>query len=391
MRRIASTLVLISCLAGAPVASASPMLITKSDRPEKGEFNDDKWRARIDSLNRIHNDERIAEYSIKSPSMLGREIPVVVLKAKDPNRPVIYLLNGAGGGEQSVSWVTHTEALDFYWKKNVNVVIPMRGAFTYYVDWVRDAQGTEYAKGPQKWETFLTKELPSEIEPEIQADPNNRGIVGMSMSATSSLLLAERNEDFYNVVGSYSGCAATSKAFPSLFANFTMERDGETPESIWGPLGSDTNIEHDALIQAEGLRGKTIYVSNGSGLISDREFYDNIKIKGEKWIETLASSSEVTVVGGIIEAATNACTHDLKAKLNQLDIPATFKFRNTGVHTWYYWEKDMKDSWPVYAKGFGIDAEDDEPTTAGAKVPLKVKDNLPFEDPSQTEENSQKD
>ena len=50
------------------------------------------------------------------------------------------------------------DMVDFYTSKDVNVVIPQAGAFSYYTDWV-SSPNSGYLKGPQKWETFLTKEL----------------------------------------------------------------------------------------------------------------------------------------------------------------------------------------------------------------------------------------
>lgn len=350
----------------AAAASAQPSVITANPpAPIVHEFNDEKWRDKIKYYSGAIDNQgrpRVMEFAATSPSMNNRTIPLAVIRAKEPNRPILYLLNGAGGGEQSTTWLSYNETINFYLDKNINVVIPMRGAFSYYVDWAEDVDGTEYIKGPQRWETFLTQELPKPLESHdlIQAN-DKRGIAGLSMSATSSLLLAARNPGFYNAVGSFSGCAATSKTLPSLFTKFTLDRDGISPQNVFGPKGSQRAIEHDALIQAEGLRGSQIYVSNGSGLISDRETLNGL-IKNEAEEASLAAfttSSDIAVVGGLIEAGTNACTHDLRVKLNRLDIPADFKFRNVGVHTWYYWVNDMKDSWPTFARGFGIEGESD--------------------------------
>ena len=84
-----------------------------------------------------------------------------------------------------------SDAVDFYADKDVNVVVPQAGAFSYYTDWLEEPNG-KYLKGPQKWETFLTKELPGPLESRLNAS-NKRAIAGMSMSATSSLLLAQHN------------------------------------------------------------------------------------------------------------------------------------------------------------------------------------------------------
>ncbi|MCX0269630.1 esterase family protein, partial [Nocardia zapadnayensis] len=44
----------------------------------------------------------------------------------------------------------------------------------------------------------------------------------------------------------------------------------------------------------------------------------------------------------------------LKTRLDSLGIPATFNFRDSGTHSWGYWEDEFKVSWPVLARGLGI-------------------------------------
>ncbi len=61
--------------------------------------------------------------------------------------------------------------------------------------------------------------------------------------------------------------------------------------------------------------------------------------------EASANAPTLQIEGGVIEGMTNACTHDLRAKLNSKGIDATFNFRNTGTHSWPYWLDDLSDSW----------------------------------------------
>ncbi len=363
--------------AGTSVITANP------PAPANPEFNDAAWRNKLKEYANYKDSQgrpRVVEFSATSPAMNNRSIPLVVLRAKDPNRPTVYLLNGAGGGEQAIGWVYHASVVKFYLDQNVNVVIPMRGAFSYYVDWAEDHDGKTYNKGPQRWETFLTKELPNALESHelIQAN-DKRGIIGMSMSATSSLLLAARNPGLYQSVGSYSGCAATTKLIPSMFTQFTLDRDGVDPEWVFGPADSQRAKEHDALIQAEGLRGSEIYISNASGLASANESFSNwLDEEAENGSQdAMQTSSTLTIEGGLIEAATNACTHDFKAKLDQKGIPADYKFRNTGVHTWRYWIMDAQDSWPTIARGLGIaneSADEDKTITPSGEPNLTKTD-----------------
>ncbi|SQG57288.1 alpha/beta hydrolase [Corynebacterium ulcerans] len=298
------------------------------------------WREKLDN-------DRLVEAWAHSPSM-NRNIPMVVLKASSPNRPTVYLLNGGDGGEGRANWVMQTDAMNFYKEKDVNVVVPMAGKFSYYTDWVSENASLG---GKQKWETFLTKELPGPMESMLKAN-NKRAIVGMSMSATSSLLLAEHAKGFYDAVGSFSGCAATSTPMAYQFLRLTLQRGNATPEQMWGPMGSDYNRYNDAVVMAEDLRGTEIYVSNASGVAGGHDTLANPRYAGLDPAVASASLTAVVVEGGLIEAGTNMCTNDLKVRLKSLNIPADFNMRNTGTHSWSYWQDDLRASWPTFERAF---------------------------------------
>lgn len=337
--------------AGSAMAQTAPagQAINTDVRPVVD--GDPQWRGIVNGPD-YQDDDRIEEVTIHSPSM-NRDIPLVLVKAAEPNAPVLYLLNGGGGGEQSsTDWVTQTDVLDFYRDKGVNVVIPMAGMFSYYTDWVQE--GPAHLGGPQKWDTFLTQELPAPIEGYLGTTDPKRAIAGMSMSATSSLVLAQQHPELYNAVGSFSGCAATSTQVGWLSASLTLDRGGATPEMIWGPQGSEANLRGDALFNSEKLRGKEIYVSNGSGISGAAESPQNLINRGVEPSTAVANTAPGIITGGLIEGATNICTHQLKSRLDSEGIPAHFEFRNVGVHTWTYWQQDLYDSWPVLARGLGL-------------------------------------
>lgn len=307
---------------------------------------------------------KIVTMQASSPAMNGREIPLAVITPDgkfDSQRPTLYMLNGAGGADQGMDWIVSTAGRDldpekpgtqdiddFYGDRNVNVVIPQAGAFSYYTDWLEEPDGKYGLKGPQKWETFLTKELPGPLEDHINGN-GQRGIAGMSMSATSSLLLAEHNPRFFDAVGSYAGCAATSRPLPHFYLQLTLGRGGATPEQMWGEMGGEYNRYNDGLINAtkNNLDGTDIYVSAGSGLA------------GATDLGSTKSSSTLVFEGGAIEAAMSACTHDLQAKLNHEDVPATFNFRNTGTHSWPGWLEDINASWKVFDTAFNAPESED--------------------------------
>ncbi|MDY3127264.1 MAG: alpha/beta hydrolase family protein [Corynebacterium sp.] len=311
-----------------------------SDLVVTPDIADRKW------LQKFGDDPRVLKLQATSPAMNGRVIPLAVIKAKDAGRPTIYLLNGAGSAEQNADWLNMTEVVNFYAEKNINVVVPMAGAFSYYTDWQQEPNGS-YLRGPQKWETFLTKELPGPLESKLKAS-NKRAIAGMSMSATSSLLLAQHNQGFYDAVGSFAGCAMTARPMEYEFLRLTLNRGGGQPEQMWGPMGSPTNRYNDAVMNAEKLRGTTLYISAANGLAGPFDVPSYFVKQGVDPTVASAGAATVQIEGGIIETGVNSCTHNFKAKLDSLNIPAHYNFRTTGTHSWPGWKEDLRESWPVF-------------------------------------------
>src|SRR5699024_7666307 len=119
---------------------------------------------------------------------------------------------------------------------------------------------------------------------------------------------------------------------------------------MWGGAHSEAALHNDALINAKKLVGQpNLYVSNASGLIGKHDVLSSERVDGN-----LSDSMTVAVEGGVIEAATNGCTHDLDVKLRSLGKKdAKFKFRNTGTHQWGYWQDDLRDYLPVLEEAFG--------------------------------------
>ncbi|WP_072806558.1 alpha/beta hydrolase [Rhodococcoides yunnanense] len=278
---------------------------------------------------------------------MDKEIPVDVWRPADTSapRPTLYLLNGAGGGEDSATWRFRTDAIDFFKDKNVNVVSPVGGKWSYYTDWKQ----ADPVLGVNKWNTFLTKELPPLIDAGLGTNGVN-SIAGVSSSGTSVLQLAISAPGLYKGVAAYSGCAQTSDPIGQQFVKLTTETwGGGNTLNMWGPANDPLWVENDPYVHAEALRGLELYISNGNGLPGQYDTLNGPQIDGK--VGTLANQ---VVVGGVIEAATNFCTHNMANRLGDLGIPATFNFRDSGSHSWGYWQDDLENSWPVLARSLGI-------------------------------------
>lgn len=274
---------------------------------------------------------------------MNRDIPLTVIAPRDVSRPrgVLYLLNGAGGGEDAANWVNKTDIESFFANKNVYVVIPNQGAFSYYTDWLRP----DPVLGVNKWSTFLGTELPAVIDRTYRTTGRN-AIGGISSSGTSVLNLAIAHPGRYRAAASYSGCASTSDPVSQQFIKLVVERrGGGNTQNMWGPDNGPLWRANDPVVNAAKLRGISLYISNATGLPGR---HDNSVA-----VPNRVTLTDQIVVGGGIEAATSLCTQQLLHRLQSLRIPYTADVGQAGTHSWGYWQDQLHKSWPFYQRAIG--------------------------------------
>ncbi|GAB4585061.1 alpha/beta hydrolase [Nocardia sp. IFM 10818] len=280
---------------------------------------------------------------------MGRNITVKVQRPSDASapRPVLYLVNGAGGGTDAATWWAKTDVGDFLATKDVNVVMPIGGAFAYYTDWQKD----DPAMGRNKWRTFFLDELPPLIDKALGTNGIN-AIAANSMTATAVLQMAEAKPGFYRTVAGYSGCAQIADPAGKQFTKLVVETyGGGDVRNMYGEDDDPAWVANDPVVNAEALRGTRLFVSTGNGLPGQWDTLD-----GDYALPGTYGLANQLIVGGVIEAATGWCTRNLQDRLNQLQIPATFDYAPAGTHSWGYWRDAFYKSWPILAEGLGIPA-----------------------------------
>ncbi|WSF93144.1 esterase family protein [Nocardia vinacea] len=287
-------------------------------------------------LDRIQQrNDRLIDISVYSAAM-NTVFPAQVLRARDEDAsaPTLYLLNGANGGVGG-SWYDETDVADFFRDKQVNVVIPIGGAGSYFTDWKSD----DPLLGRQRWTTFLTEELPPIIDRAFNGNGAN-AIAGLSMSATSVFQLALSAPGRYRAIGSYSGCVRTSDPQGQAFVTGVVARWRGNALNMWGPPADPAWAANDPYLHADRLRGTAIYVSAGTGALGPLDTPEGTR--GD-----LIQLVWQVMFGVPLEAVMNMCTHQLHDRLESLGIPATFDFRSNGTHSWGYWQEDLHKSWPI--------------------------------------------
>ncbi len=171
------------------------------------------------------------------------------------------------------------------------------------------------------------------------------------MTATAALQMVEMKPGLFTTVASYSGCAQISDPTGQRFVKLVVETyGGGDTVNMYGPDDDPAWVENDPVVNAERLRGTQLFISTGSGLPGPHDTMDS-QFTLNKTPYGLANQ---LLIGGVIEAATNWCTHNLQDRLSHLQIPATFDFEPTGTHSWGYWQDAFHRSWPMLAEGLGL-------------------------------------
>lgn len=288
--------------------------------------------ARLDRIEQVR--DRVEDVFVYSAAM-HTVIRSRVLRAVDPSAPAptLYLLNGANGGIDG-NWDDETDVAEFFRDKQINVVIPVGGAGSYFTDWEFD----DPMLGRPRWTTFLTGELPPILDAALHGSGAN-AIAGISMAGTSVFQLALAAPGLYRAIGSYSGCVRTSDPQGQAFVTAVVARWRGNAFNMWGPAGAGRWAANDAYLHADRLRGTAIYVSAGTGVPGPLDTPGHGDPLHLTW---------QLLFGAPLEAVMNMCTRALQDRFRQLDIPATFDLRPTGTHSWGYWQQDLHRSWPTF-------------------------------------------
>lgn len=263
---------------------------------------------------------------VYSPSM-DRVVSNEILRPRGGgSAPTLYLLNGALGNEDGVGWLNNSSVIDFFADKDVTVVLPIGGRFSFYTDW----QTPDPVLGNNKWQTYLSRELPVAIEREYGSTGRN-AVAGVSMSGGPALDLAIHAPDVFDAAASLSGCPAPSNPFATAGISAMIAGGMNNPFNMWGLPGSAGWHEHDPSLNVERLRGTAVYVSASSGNPGP--------------IDRIPVGAIPPVGGAIVEAMVNYCTSLFVDALHRANVPATISMREQGAHTWPLFESQLRQAW----------------------------------------------
>ncbi|MCM6778512.1 esterase family protein [Nocardia sp. CDC159] len=321
----------------AVAAPASPPVNTGSaDGPAP---QTESPRPAVASIDRIEpiTDRRLRVF-VKSPAMERTvEVQLLLPADRDRPRPTLYMLDGRSAPRDSNNWAEKGGAVEFFADKPINVVLTVGGPAGYYTDWQR----TDPVLGKNKWETFLTRELPPLIDATFEGNGRD-AVEGVSMGAEAAMMLAMRNPGVYRAVAAHSGCYAMGSDLGQAQARAVVRTYGGDPDNMYGKEDDPDWLAHDVMMHVDQLRGTAIYLSAASGLPGPSDGPGN------------PDYPTTITFGAPLEAAANACTLALADKLERMRIPATVDLKPVGTHSWPYWVDELPRAWPTLAGALGV-------------------------------------
>ncbi|APT93399.1 hypothetical protein CPHO_11445 [Corynebacterium phocae] len=279
---------------------------------------------------------------IKSAVMPDREIGVQILLARDwyshPDAKFgeLWALDGLRARDDESGWTIETNIIEQFSDKNVNVVMPIGGEASFYTDWQTPDNGKTY-----QWESFFANELVPILHNKFRSN-GNRAVVGISMGGTAAMNLAERRPHLFKFVGSFSGYLdMTSVGMPQAVQAAQQDAGGYNTTAMWGEPGSQDWIDHDPKLGVAALKGKTVYVSSGSG-------------KDDFGLENSIAKGPANAAGVGLEVISRMSTQTFVDYAIRAGVEPIVRFRPSGVHSWEYWQFELNQAWPFIADSLGL-------------------------------------
>jgi S-formylglutathione hydrolase FrmB len=283
--------------------------------------------------------ERLVEVVFSTPA-LEEPTPVRILLPAgyddpanaDRRYPVLYLLHGGLGSH--LDWTEQGDAAAITGSEQMIVVMPDGGGDGNYVDWYNHGAG-----GPPMWETYHVGQLLPWVDANLRTIPTRaqRAIAGLSMGGAGSTHYAARHPDLFSAVAAFSGALDTNDTFVIPVTSTGGLQSGKLPGSVYGDrVTQEIRWRADnAWDLAENLAAlPTILLATGNG-------------------EPDSANPEAgCTYADPVEMGVHAQSVSLHNRLEQLHTPHVWDDYGPGCHSWWYWQRELRDVIPALRQHF---------------------------------------
>lgn len=272
------------------------------------------------------------EYWKVTSAAMKREVilEVVPSRVSDGPAPVLYMLDGVDAPEYNSGW-NHQVRIDNRLRdENVHVVVPTGAYASYYTDW----ENADPVLGYNKWETFLSQELPGIVEEQLNTNGRN-AIGGISMGGQAAMHLAATYPEIYQGVMSFSGYYSTMDALGYQTVRGTLETRGGDVSNMWGPHRGERWKQNDTISHAEDLKGTRVFFSAGSNVAGPADFANYGG--GVDFMNM--------VLGQLLEMGVLEGSKAFERALDRAGVEHRVDYAETGFHNWPNFLKNFENGW----------------------------------------------
>lgn len=254
----------------------------------------------------------------------------VLVAAGNAPRGSLYLLPGIQGGLRGLNWMTHTDVARWSANKNVNIVMPLGGNSSLYTDW----NSYDPILGTNKWNTYMTRELPPIIDKTFHGNGRD-AIAGLSSTGGAALDIAGDDKKRFKAAASFSGCPVRSGPLGGTVSAALMAYGGGSSQNAWGLPGHPDWIKHDPAAHPGELRGTKVFIGSATGKPGA---IDRTNSPGQYF-----GPSQ-------IEALFNECSNQYTRKARAAGVDVHRYISPTGSHSFGLFEHQLKLSWNTTIK-----------------------------------------
>ena len=274
------------------------------------------------------------EYLQVPSAAMGRDIKV---QFQPGGSHAVYLLDGLRAQDDFNGWDINTPAFEEYYQSGLSVIMPVGGQSSFYSDWYQPSQGNGQ-NYTYKWETFLTREMPTWLQANKSVSPYGNAVVGLSMAGGSALVLAAYYPQQFPYAAALSGFLNPSEGWwPTLIGLAMNDAGGYNANSMWGPSSDPAWKRNDAMVQIPRLVANRtrIWVYCGNGTPSDLGG-NNLPAK---FLESLTLRTNQQFQQNYAAAGGNN---------------GVFNFPANGTHDWPYWNEQLVAMKPDIQRTLGV-------------------------------------
>lgn len=300
------------------------------------------------------------DFWVESPAM--GPIKTRVFRAADGNTDrVVYALDGMRAREDLNGWEIETDVARLLTEHNINVVMPVGGQSSFYMDWERpstfvgkigdslaDSAGLGDRKifdnGPgksytYKWETFLTRDLRTALHERLGLSPVRNGVFGLSMGGSAALTLAAHYPEQFSFTAALSGyLTPSSPGMRNAISVAMIDAGGYNLDCMIALTLSRKWARMDPFAFAPKLiaNDTRVWISSANGKRTTEE------LSGD------------TVVGTGLEVLALASSRTFQARMKTLGATnVAYSFPPAGLHSWPYWEAEVTKMLPDLSANIG--------------------------------------